>query len=124
VSAPGVWYDTQAGSVRRARIRSLADVRAVEKVPYTDLLPACSVLGVLEASSTSFPDKLAIVAAGKSDPTTMARRFTYSEVVALVRADGLLGPTSPIGRAARPSRSKWRATFETRLAYRYTRAGE
>ena len=77
--------DTESGTVRRARIRTPADARVVEAVPYTDLLPACH-LGALEASSASFPDKSAIIVADKRDPTRTARRLRYLEVVELVRA--------------------------------------
>ena len=84
--AADVWTHTQAGTVRRARICSLADRAVVEQVPYKQLLPAWSILGALEASSAASPGKPAIVVADQSDPARTAGSFTYAELVGLVRA--------------------------------------
>jgi fatty-acyl-CoA synthase len=80
IQAPG------AGSVARARVASRAHIAQIERVAVSDLLPAWTILGALQISAAASPDKPAIVALDRDDPTTVVRRISYSELVALVRA--------------------------------------
>src|SRR4051812_3528862 len=82
-----VWIEApKAGAVARARVASPAHIAEIERVPVSDLLPAWTILGALEVSAGASPHKPAIVALDHEDPTKVARRISYSELVALVGA--------------------------------------
>ena len=82
-----VWLQApRRGTVARARVASLADVRVIERTPYLELLPSWSILGVMEHAAAETPAKPAIVVADKDDPTLTCWRITYAELAAMVRA--------------------------------------
>jgi fatty-acyl-CoA synthase len=72
--------------VARARVASQAHIAEIERVAVSDLLPAWTILGVLQISAAVSPNKPAVVALDPNDPTKVVRRISYSEVVALVQA--------------------------------------
>ena len=83
----GVWLEAQRpGAVARARVASIADVRAIEQTPHWNLLPSWSILGLIEHAAAAAPAKPAIVVVDEDDPTRAARRISYAELAAMVRA--------------------------------------
>lgn len=81
-----VWFEAPGqGAVARAEVRSAADVRAIECTPYRDLLPAWSILGVIEHWARRIPRKTAMVALEKGDPTRVSRELNYADLAATVR---------------------------------------
>jgi fatty-acyl-CoA synthase len=81
-----VWLQAPAaGVVARARVASRAHIEEIERVAFPRLLPAWTILGALEVSAAASPGKAAIVALDH-DPTRVAQRLTYSQLLALVRA--------------------------------------
>jgi fatty-acyl-CoA synthase len=84
---PNVWSGPRRqGVVARARVTCVADVRAIERIPYLELLPRWSILGVIEQGAAQTPDKAAFVVLDKDDPARVSRQVTYAELAALVRA--------------------------------------
>jgi fatty-acyl-CoA synthase len=82
-----VWSETpRRGAVARARVGSLADVRAIEQIPFLDLLPSWSILGMIEHTAAQMPGKTAIVVLNKGEPTRDGRRLTFAELAATIRA--------------------------------------
>jgi fatty-acyl-CoA synthase len=82
-----VWLEApRRGSLARARITSLADLQAIEKTPFVDLLPSWSILGMIEHAARACPSKPAIVIVDKDDPTIEQRRISYAELAAATRA--------------------------------------
>jgi len=82
-----VWLDVPTpGAVARARVRSLADVREIERTAQGNLLPAWSILGLIEYWAASAPGKPAIVVADKDDATRAVGTRTYAELAGMVRA--------------------------------------
>jgi fatty-acyl-CoA synthase len=82
-----VWSEPRRqGVVARARVASPADVRAIERTPYVELLPRWSILGVIEQAAAEAPGKPAFVVVDKDDPLRVNRRVTYADLAALVRA--------------------------------------
>jgi hypothetical protein len=76
-----VWLDApRPGAIARARVSSRADVREIERTPYSELLPARSILALLERAAALTPSKPAVVAADRADPTRTAERITYGEL--------------------------------------------
>jgi hypothetical protein len=54
---PSVWSGPRRhGVVARARVASVADVRAIERTPYLELLPRWSILGVIEQAAEGSAD--------------------------------------------------------------------
>ena len=87
LEASSVWLEApRPGVMARARVRSMADVREIEQVPYQDLIPKWSILAVLESTAAEQPDKPAIIMLERDDPTRATARLTYSDVAAMVRA--------------------------------------
>ena len=70
----------------RAQLASLADVRAIERTPFLELLPSWSILGMIEHAARATPGKTAIVVLDKNEPTRVSRRLTYAELAATIRA--------------------------------------
>jgi acyl-CoA synthetase (AMP-forming)/AMP-acid ligase II len=68
------------------RVASVADVRAIERTPYLELLPTWSILAMIEHAAAETPGKSAIVVVDKDEPTRAARRLAYAELAAVVRA--------------------------------------
>jgi fatty-acyl-CoA synthase len=82
-----VWLEApRAGVVARARVRSMADVREIERTPYTDLLPRWSILALLERMAAEQPGKPAIILLDRDDPTRATARLNFADVAAMVRA--------------------------------------
>jgi fatty-acyl-CoA synthase len=82
-----VWLDApRPDAVARACVTSSADVREIERTPYAELLPAWSILGVLEYTASLAPSKPAFVVADRADPTRTARSISYAELTSSVRA--------------------------------------
>jgi len=82
-----VWLEApRPGVMARARVRSMADVREIERIPYPDLIPKWSILTRLESTAAEQPDKAAIIVLDKDDPTRAIARLTYADVAAKVRA--------------------------------------
>jgi fatty-acyl-CoA synthase len=83
----GVWVEARGpGAVARARVASMADVRAIERIPHSELLPTWSILGMIEHAAAEISAKPAIVVADKDDPTRAARLISYAQLAARVRA--------------------------------------
>jgi fatty-acyl-CoA synthase len=98
---PGVWLEPRRhGVVARARVSSIADIRAIEQVPYLELLPRWSILGVIEQAAAEAPGKTAFVVADRTDPLCVSRRLTYAELAATVRAAA--NRLQAVSGAARP----------------------
>ena len=96
-----VWLESpRPGVLARARIRTNADVREIERTPYRDLLPAWSVLDALERTAKTAPAKAAIIVVDKNDPTVCGERLTYAELAARVRA--LANRLHEVSGAAQP----------------------
>jgi fatty-acyl-CoA synthase len=82
-----VWIEPpRPGSVARARVASRADVEEIERFDLRALLPAWTIVGALEHTATTSPDKAAIVALDGDDPTRVDRSFTYAQLTGAVRA--------------------------------------
>jgi fatty-acyl-CoA synthase len=82
-----VWSEAPRwGAVARAQVASIADVRAIEQTPFLALLPSWSILGMIEHAEAAAPGKTAIVVLDKGEPTRAARRLTYAELAATIRA--------------------------------------
>jgi fatty-acyl-CoA synthase len=75
-----------SGRVHRPRFRTLAEARVIEQTPWTDRLPAWTILDALDASAASTPTRSAITVVDPDDPTRAASRMTYRELAARVRA--------------------------------------
>jgi fatty-acyl-CoA synthase len=97
-----VWLDPpRAGSLARARVRSGADVREIERTPYRELLPEWSIAGLLKRAAASTPAKAAILVADAADPTRVSRSISYGELAASVaaaarRLKAASGPGRPV----------------------------
>jgi fatty-acyl-CoA synthase len=83
------------------RVASVADVRAIERTPYLELLPTWSILAMIEHAAAETPGKSAIVVVDKDEPTRAARRLAYAELAAVVRATAnrlwaVSGTTRPV----------------------------
>ena len=97
-----VWLEVpRRGAVARAQATSIADLRAIERTPYRELLPSWSILGMIEHAAAHSPGKPAIVVLDKDDPTRVSCRLTYSELAGLVRATAnrlceVSGTTRPV----------------------------
>jgi len=97
-----VWPEgRRRGTVARVRVASIADVRAIERTPYLELLPTWSILAMIEHAAAETPGKSAIVVVDKDEPTRAARRLTYAELAAVVRAtanrlSAVAGTTRPV----------------------------
>jgi len=97
-----VWPEgRRRGTVARVRVASIADVRAIERTPYLELLPTWSILAMIEHAAAETPGKSAIVEVDKDEPTRAARRLTYAELAAVVRAtanrlSAVSGTTRPV----------------------------
>jgi fatty-acyl-CoA synthase len=82
-----VWIQApRPGAVARARVATRAHIEEIERVVLPDLLPAWTILGALEVSAAASPNKPAIVALDRDDPTRVVQRLGYAELVGLVRA--------------------------------------
>ncbi|MGB9329775.1 MAG: AMP-binding protein [Steroidobacteraceae bacterium] len=82
-----VWVQApRPGAVARARVASRAHIEEIERVAFPELLPAWTILGALEVSAAASPNKAAILALDRDDPTQVVQRLTYTELVGLVRA--------------------------------------
>lgn len=82
-----VWIEApRRGAIARARVGSLADVREIETIPCTELLPSWSILGALEATASVRPDATALITADNHDPTRAHARLSYAALVGQVRA--------------------------------------
>ena len=82
-----VWSEApRRGAVARAQVASIADVRAIERTPFSELLPSWSILGMIEHAAERTPDKPAIVVLDKNEPTLRGRRISYAELAATIRA--------------------------------------
>ncbi len=82
-----VWFEApRSGVVARARVRSVADVGAIERTPMVELLPDWSILGMIEHAAAKTPDKSAIVVLEKGEPTRVSEQLTYAELAATLRA--------------------------------------
>ena len=82
-----VWSEApRRGVVARARVESLADVRAIEHTPFVELLPSWSILGMIEHAAAQTPGKTAIIVLDKNKPARDGRRLTYAQLAATIRA--------------------------------------
>jgi fatty-acyl-CoA synthase len=82
-----VWSEApRRGTVARAQVSSMADVRAIEHTPFLELLPSWSILGMIEHAAAQTPGKTAIVVLDKGEPTRAGRQLTYAELAATIRA--------------------------------------
>jgi fatty-acyl-CoA synthase len=82
-----VWSEApRRGAVARAQVASIADVRAIERTPFLELLPSWSILGMLDHSAAQTRGKTAMVVLNKGEPTHAGRRLTYAELAAMIRA--------------------------------------
>jgi fatty-acyl-CoA synthase len=82
-----VWVEPpRPGFLARARVASLTDVEEIERLDFHALLPAWTLLGALEHTAASWPEKAAIVALDRDDPTRIARQITYAELIGAVKA--------------------------------------
>ena len=90
----------RSGSIARARVASRAHIAEIERFPFTQLLPAWTILGMIEANAIASPDKPAILALDREDPTRVVQRFTYSELAGQVR--GAAKRLQQVSAGARP----------------------
>jgi fatty-acyl-CoA synthase len=82
-----VWSEApRRGAVARAQVASIADVRAIERTPFLEVLPSWSILGMIEHAAAESSGKTAIVVLDKHEPTRVSRRLTYGELAATIRA--------------------------------------
>ena len=82
-----VWLEApRPGIVARPRVRSMADVREIERTPYTDLIPQWSTLALLEKTAAEQPNKPAIILLDGDDPNRVTARLNFTDVAAMVRA--------------------------------------
>ena len=86
-SMTSVWSEApRRGAVARARVASIADIRAIERTPFVELLPSWSILGMIEHAAAQTPGKTAMVVLDKNEPTRAGRRLSYVELAATIRA--------------------------------------
>jgi fatty-acyl-CoA synthase len=82
-----VWIEPpRPGRLARARVASRTDVEEIERLDFQTLLPAWTLLGALEYSAASWPEKAAIVALDRDDPTRIARQISYAELIGALKA--------------------------------------
>jgi fatty-acyl-CoA synthase len=80
------WVEApKPGGIYRPRIRSAKDTRQIETIPWVDLLPSWTILGMLQLHAAASPDKTAIVVVDPQQPTRVARRINYRELATRVR---------------------------------------
>ena len=70
--------------MRRFRIASRADIDAIERLPYDEVVPFRSVHEVLEHSARLFPDRPALTFLGRGEPGFDASRLDYRQLLARV----------------------------------------
>jgi fatty-acyl-CoA synthase len=88
-SGAGPWHsghEPAKGRIARADIRTRADIAAVERHRFEDLLPAGTILGCLEAAAALNPDKPAIKHLVSADIAVPPRVITYRELIEQIRA--------------------------------------
>jgi fatty-acyl-CoA synthase len=71
----------QARTLHRERVRSVADIRAMEEYSYSELRPADTIHGCLAAVAAKNPDKSAIIVISEPDFRRPARVVTFREFV-------------------------------------------
>jgi fatty-acyl-CoA synthase len=82
-----VWSEApRRGVVARAQVTSIADVRAIERTPFLELLPSWTILGMIEHAAAETPGKTAIIVLDKDEPTRAGRGLTYAELAVTIRA--------------------------------------
>jgi fatty-acyl-CoA synthase len=82
-----VWIEPpRPGRLARARVASRTDVEEIERLDFQTLLPAWTLLGALEHSAASWPEKAAIVALDRDDPTRIAQQISYAELIGALKA--------------------------------------
>jgi fatty-acyl-CoA synthase len=79
-----------AREVRRARVRSIADIRALEGYDYAQLRPADTIHGCLAAVAAEGPEKNAIILIEPPDFRRPARVVSFGELVAGIEASACL----------------------------------
>jgi fatty-acyl-CoA synthase len=82
-----VWIEPpRPGCLARARVASRTDVEEIERLDFQALLPAWTLLGALERTVASSPEKAAILALDRDDPIKIARHIPYVELIRAVKA--------------------------------------
>src|SRR3974390_742138 len=103
-----VWLEApRPGGVARARVRSSADVREIERIPHEELLPAWSSYELLQLAAARTPSKPAIIVEDTAEPTRNAERITYGELAAAVcatanRLHAVSGESRPVVSVVTP----------------------
>ena len=85
----GLWHpghEPAKGRIARGDIRTRADITAIERYRFEDLLPAGTILGCLEAAAAIDPDKPAIKHLVSADIAVAPRVITYRELIGQIRA--------------------------------------
>jgi fatty-acyl-CoA synthase len=81
-----VWIEPpRPGCLARARVASRTDIEAIERLDFHALLPAWTLLGALERTAATRPEKAAIVALDRDDPTRIARQINYAELIGALK---------------------------------------
>jgi len=81
-----VWVQApRSGAVARARVASRAHIEEIERVAFPELLPVWTILGALEVSAAASPNKVAILALDRDDPTQVAQCLPFSHLAGQVR---------------------------------------
>ncbi len=66
------------------RVRSLANVESLERLPYEQAMPARTTYGLIAAATQRFPQRDAFVFLPDGELATAARRISYAELLAQV----------------------------------------
>jgi len=85
-------------------VTTIADIVALENSPYDDLIPACNLYQLFEATALLHPDRPALTVMRTGDPEEAAAHFSHRELLGgIARAANLfrsLGVTAESGPVA------------------------
>jgi fatty-acyl-CoA synthase len=76
--------------LHRERVRSVADIRALERYSYPELRPADTIHGCLSAVAAQDPDKRAVIVISEPDFRRPARSVTFGRFVAGIEESACL----------------------------------
>ena len=69
----------------RLSFSSLTEIEALERLPYDDVVPVDSTLGIFERSAALYGKRTALTFLETGEPGTALRSFTYAELLANIR---------------------------------------
>lgn len=71
--------------MRPRSIQGIADIQAIEALPYEAFMPHQSVFDALESSANCHPDRRALTFIESADPQVPSKGWTYSQFIDQVR---------------------------------------